>query len=752
MNHTSPLELAHAQQKTGNFPAAIRLYQQIPPGGADYADAQFQLGLLALSAQQPEHAVNYLRQSTRARPNQADAYVALADAHFMLGNVDLALQMLNKGLQLNPLHIRGLYLRTTRLIEEGQAEQAVALLNTVLERLGDHPDRVYLLNQLGIALIETKKYEDALNTLEEALRLRPNFLEVLGNLGMAQRLTERLSEAETSLRTLLQAAPNAIRRSNLAAVLLARGDYSEAISQLEQACYEAPDLLDAFYNLALALSASGQFERAETTFKLILERWPEELSARLSKDTDLASPTDLTPMALARQLFVNMWLKQLKRGNWENYQDVLTRCVAMVEEDLAADRDPCMSPFTSLLVPINAALQQRIARRHSDHVVERTQTLAIPPLVKRLPSKDGRVHIGYVSTDLRTHPVGFLIKELFPFHDRSRFSIHAYDLKPQPEDQLHQHIRANIENYCDISELDTISAVQRIRQDHIDLLVDLTGYTAGGRPEIFAAQSAPIQLAYLGFPGVMCAPWLDGMISTNVLIPKEHERPEHEPVLRLPNAWFTSGQFEVNHQTPARNDEALPEGAFVYCCFQRTEKIDPLTFALWMRILERTPDSVLWMLAEDTDARARLCQAAESHGVDASRLVFARRVPADLHLARQKLADLFLDTLVYSGTTTLVMAIYSGLPVLTYPGATFVSRLGAGVIAASGISMPVATSSAHYEELAVELAHDKDKLQKIRDQISAMHATSPLFDAQATTRDIEQIYLDLVAHRSAESE
>jgi predicted O-linked N-acetylglucosamine transferase (SPINDLY family) len=748
MNRTSTLELAHTQQKTGNFPAAIRLYQQITPGDADYADAQFQLGLLALSARQPEHAVTYLRQSTRARPRQADAYVALADAHFMLGNVDLAFQMLNKGLQLNPLHIRGLYLRSTRLIEEGQAEQAVALLNTVLERLGDHPDRVYLLNQLGIALIAIKKHEDAFDTLEEALRLRPDFWEALGNLGMAQRLTERLSEAETSFRQLLQAEPNAIRRSNLAAVLLARGNYTEAISQLEQACAEAPDILDAFYNLALALSASGQFERAEATFKHILERWPQELRARLSKDADLESPTELNPLALTRQLFVNMWLKQLKRGNWESYQDILTQCVAMIEEDLAADRAPCMSPFSSLFIPIDAALQQRIARCHSHHVLERVQNLAIPPLEKHLPSQNKRIHIGYVSADLRTHPVGFLIKELFSCHDRSRFSIHSYDLKPQPEDPLHQHIRANIENYCDISELDTISAVQRIRHDHIDLLVDLTGYTAGGRSEIFAARSAHLQLAYLGFPGVMCAPWLDGMISTNVLIPKEHERPEHEPVLRLPNAWFTSGQFEVNQETPARNDEALPEGAFVYCCFQRTEKIDPLTFALWMRILERTPDSVLWMLAEDTDARARLCQAAESHGIDASRLVFARRVPANLHLARQKLADLFLDTLVYSGTTTLVMAIFSGLPVLTCPGATFVSRLGAGVIAASGIPMPVATSSAHYEELAVELAHDKDKLQKIRDQISAMHATSPLFDAQATTRDIEHIYLELIAHRT----
>jgi len=751
MNHTSTLKLAQMQQKTGNFPAAIRLYQQISPGDADYADAQFQLGLLALSARQPEHAVNYLRQSTRARPRQADAYVALADAHFMLGNVGLAFKMLNKGLQFNPLHIRGLYLRTTRLIEEGQAEQAVALLNTVLEHLGDHPDRAYLLNQLGIAQIEIEKHEDALNTLKEALRLSPDFLGALLNMGRAQILTERLSEAEASLRHLLQAAPNPILRCNLAAVLLELGNYSEAVIQLDQACTEKPDFLDALFNLALALSASGQFERAETTYKLILERWPQELRARRSRDTDLESPTELHPLAIARQMFVEMWLKQLKRGNWDSYQDILKQCVAMIEEDLATDFDPCMPSFTSLLIPIDAALQQRIARRHSHHVLERVQNLAIPPLENHTPRQTGRLHIGYVSKDLRTHPVGFLLKELFSCHDRSRFSIHAYDMKPQPEDPLHQHFLASTENYCDISQLDTISAVQCIRKDNLDILIDLTGYTEGGRPEIFAARSAPIQLAYLGFPGVMCASWLDGMISTNVLIPKEHERPEHEPVLRLPNAWFTSGQFEVNQETPARNDEALPEGAFVYCCFQRTEKIDPLTFALWMRILERTPDSVLWMLAEDTDARARLCQAAESHGIDASRLVFAHRVPANLHLARQKLADLFLDTLVYSGTTTLVMAIFSGLPVLTCPGATFVSRLGAGVIAASGIPMPIATSSAHYEELAVELARDKDNLQKIRGQISAMHATSPLFDAQATTRDIEHIYLELIAHKTTQS-
>jgi predicted O-linked N-acetylglucosamine transferase (SPINDLY family) len=157
------------------------------------------------------------------------------------------------------------------------------------------------------------------------------------------------------------------------------------------------------------------------------------------------------------------------------------------------------------------------------------------------------------------------------------------------------------------------------------------------------------------------------------------------------------------------------------------------------------------MLATDADSCTRLRQSAEDHGVDAARLVFARYVSSDRHLARQKLADLFLDTLIYSGTTTLVMAIYSGLPVLTCPGTTFVSRLGAGVIAASGIPMPVATSSANYEDLAVELAHDKQQLQHIRGEISRLHATSPLFDAQSTTRDIEQIYLELIQRHRPEA-
>lgn len=739
------IELARAHKKTGNFVEASQLYQRISKNHPSYADAQFELGLLALSLSRPDQAINHLHNTLKTRPNHADAHIALSETLFTLGKLELATQSLNRGLRLNPLHVRGLFLQTSRLIEKGEAEKAAALLNAALAQLGGHPDKAHLLNQLGIALIKTDQHNDAIRAFEEAVQLQPTFFEALGNLGSAQHLTGQIIDAENNLRKAIQVAPTAARRSNLGAVLLARGNYIEAIVQLEQACAEAPSMVDAFYYLALALSAEAQFGRAEALYGLILERWPQEIRRMLSADDEFESLADLSPKAIARRSFVNAWLKQLKRANWSAYETNLKRCVAMIEEDLATERLPCIHPFNSLLLPVNASLQQSVARAYSKHYLNRAQTLEIPPLDRQTHHAEKRIRIGYVSADLRTHPVGFLIKDLFTHHDKERFSIHAYDLKPKPGDSIHQHIRSNIEFYTDISLLDTSSAVQKIRQDKIDILIDLTGFTASGRPEIFASHAAPIQLAYLGFPGVMCSPWLDGIISTETLIPQEHAHPGHEPVLRLPKAWFTPGRFDAYTEAPSRKDEGLPEDAFVYCCFQRTDKIEPQVFALWMRILKRTPASVLWMLAENPDTSQLLKNSADEHGVDPNRLIFAKRIDADRHLTRQQLADVFLDTLIYSGTTTLAMALDAGLPVVTCPGATFVSRLGAGIIAASDLSMPVAHSMEQYEKIAVDLAADKAQLQRLRDEIKLRGATSPLFDAQATTRDIENIYTDLMS-------
>ncbi len=289
-----------------------------------------------------------------------------------------------------------------------------------------------------------------------------------------------------------------------------------------------------------------------------------------------------------------------------------------------------------------------------------------------------------------------------------------------------------------------MDAAHRITADEVDILVDLKGHTKGTRAQILALRPAPIQVNYLGYPGTTGAPFMDYILVDEFVVPPDQQPFYTEQLVHLPGCYqVNDSQREISSRTPSRAECGLPEDGFVFCCFNNCYKITPEIFDVWMGLLKAIPRSVLWLLEGNRFAPANLCREAKVRGVVAERLVFAPITPLSEHLARHRLADLFLDTFPVNAHTTASDALWAGCPVLTLAGATFASRVAGSLLRSIGLPELVMTSLEDYQAMALRLARNADSLAQLRARLEANLKRSPLFDAGQFARNLEKAYLTM---------
>jgi predicted O-linked N-acetylglucosamine transferase (SPINDLY family) len=372
----------------------------------------------------------------------------------------------------------------------------------------------------------------------------------------------------------------------------------------------------------------------------------------------------------------------------------------------------------------------------------------VPANLARLSDPAGyphrRIRIGYLSSDLCTHAVSMLTAELYELHDRSRVEVYAFSWSREDESPLRARVVGAMDHYVRIDRMTDEAAARTIRDHEIDVLVDLHGLTQGARPGILAWRPAPVQVTWLGFPGPTAIPGIDYVIADAFVLPPELEPHFTERPLRMPHTFQINDRRRVTGAPTDRAAHGLPAQAFVFCSFNSTAKITPDMFAAWMRILRRVPDSVLWLLAEETETGDNLAREAASQGVEGNRLVFADRVPTADYLARLPLADLFLDTAPFNAGTTASDALWAGLPLLTCAGRTFCARMAGSLLHAIGLPELVTHTLADYEELAVALATDGARLAALRRRLAENRDSSPLFDTPRFVRDYEDLLASVV--------
>ncbi len=353
-----------------------------------------------------------------------------------------------------------------------------------------------------------------------------------------------------------------------------------------------------------------------------------------------------------------------------------------------------------------------------------------------------KIKIGYLSSDYRSHATAHLMAELFERHDRARFHIAAYSYGQNAEDAMRQRLVAAFDDFTEVGHLDDRAAAQKIYDDDVDILVDLKGgFTPGARIGIAAFRPAPVQVNFLGYPGTMGADFIDYIIADRFIIPESHEKFYSEKTVCLPNSYQPNDtRRQIATPTPSRADCGLPEGAFVFCCLSAAYKITPDVFAIWMNLLEKAPGSVLWLFESIPSVKNSILQAAQSRGIGAERIVFAPRAAPAQHLARQKCADLFLDTLPVNAHTTASDALWAGLPVLTRAGETFAGRVAGSLLSAAGFPELIAKTPEEYESVALRLARNPAQCAALREKIEKTRAQMPLFDIARYAKNLESAY------------
>ena len=352
-----------------------------------------------------------------------------------------------------------------------------------------------------------------------------------------------------------------------------------------------------------------------------------------------------------------------------------------------------------------------------------------------------KIRIGYFSPDFRNHPTMHLIIRFLELQDKQRFDVYAYHYHQGSDDYGQQRLKAAGVHFYNVAQHNDQAVRDLVRQHQIDIAIDLTGYTTRSRTNLFACPVAAIQISYLGYPGTLGTDSIDYIIADKVVIPDDKQQFFNEKIIYLPHSYQVNDNTKaVAKEIPGRQSLGLPQDAFVFCCFNNNFKITPNEFGIWMRLLHKVENSVLWLLAKSDIFKINLQREARKQGIDAQRLIFAPFTPLADHLARHVQADLFLDTFICNAHTTASDALWMALPVITKTGESFPARVCASLLQAIELPELITTSETAYEQLALELATNPDKLAEIKKKLQANRNTTPLFDSEQFTRDMERAY------------
>ena len=613
------------------------------------------------------------------------------------------------------------------------------------------PENPEALFHLGNRHRERGESDAAISHYERALTESPGHPGVLNNLGLALEASGQSERAEGCYREVLAAqSQHADALANLANLLQRRKRYQEAALAYEKAIAVRRDFPVRFWiSRGVTLGELGALADAEASFREAARLDPEQARVQVDigslcivqekfdeAEAPLTRALELdpgNPYAATMRLY-----GRLQRCVWDGLDASVAQLRAIIADDKPRAAYNAV-PFPLLAMPLGPDVELAAARRWAGQIAAPVAAQRLTEsAVARTPGK--RLRVGFVSSDLRDHPVAYLLTECCERIDRTRIETFAYSLVPEDKSAFGQRVARAFEHFADVAAQPAEAIARRIRGDGIDMLFDLNGYTTHSKSEIFVLKPAPVQISWLGYLGTLGAEWYDYVLTDRFACPPELQPYFTERFLYLPDCYCPSDtRRPVGPQAPSRAACGLPETGLVFCCFNNSYKILPAVFDVWMRLLASVPGSTLWLAVGNATAGANLRREAATRGIDAARLVFAPRVSLPEHLARHVHADLYLDTAPYNAGTTANDALFMGVPVLTCAGETMAGRVAGSQLHAIGLPELVTTGLAEYEALALELAREPARLRDFRERLRANRDTRPLFGMARFARTLDDL-------------
>lgn len=735
------LQQAIAHHQAGRLQDAERLYRAILHTRPGHADANHNLGVLAVQVNNPVAGLPHFKLALEANPKQGRFWVSYLDALIQAGQAEAAGQLLERArqrglegeavdalaarltggqrLDTNPVPgdaglesqqlpanpvgagAKSKAARRTKpsrtltsnkarapgfqelkalsvLFGEGRLEEAAAAAHAMTERFPLHG---FGWKVLGAVFGQTGRNAEALAALQQAAALSPHDPEAHNNLGLAFRDGGRLAEAGASFRHALGIKPDyAEAYNNLGVALNAQGRMDDAMASLRRAIERKPDYADAHNNLGIAQTDTGQLDQAESSFRKALEIVPGYARAH----SNLLFCRNYQPHLPAQALFA-------EHIQWDVRQ---------------------------------AAACPRIARPDND------------------PDPRRRLRVGYVSPDLRQHSVAYFFEPLLREHNREVVEVFCY-AEVTRADEVTARLRGMADQWLGTVGMTDAALSQRIVDDRIDLLVDLAGHSAHNRLLVFARKPAPIQLTWLGYPHSTGLRAMDYRIVDAVTDPEgEADTLASESLLRMDDG-FLCYDPPADAPSPAAAP-CLASGGITFGSFNNPAKLSSATVDLWAGLLNRIPGSRLLVkgaMFAHAGSRTDFLARFRTHGVDVDRVTLLGKVPSLAgHLAVYEQVDIALDPFPYNGTTTSCEAMWMGVPVITLLGDRHAGRVGASLLTRIGLTELIAASAEAYVDIAAALANDVPRLSELRRTLRARMAASPLCAAPAFAQKMEALY------------
>lgn len=600
--------------------------------------------------------------------------------------------------------------RAIALHQCGRLAEAERNYLTILERQPDDFDARHLL---GVLRHQQDRDHEALELIGSVLARYPRSAPALSNLGAVLHRLERYQEALEAYDRALTIRPDdaqALYNRGTALKELDRPD--EALQCYDRALALKPDFPDALFNRGAVLAGLRRFDAAIASYERAL---------------------DIEPCH--RLAFSGLLDAALHVCDWARTTKIEGRFAAHIVE-----RQSFVEPFALLGISDDPALHLQCARNYV------RDTIKVPPQPwsGEIRRRRGRIRVAYLSADFHRHATAYLAAALFELHNRSQFEVIGVSFGPDDGSAMRARLVRAFDRFHDVRSMSDRDVVELLKSLEIDILVDLKGYTAGCRPGILARRPAPIQVSYLGYPGTMGAEFIDYVIADPIVLPFDQQPFYSEKIVHLPECYQVNDPHRtIAERTPTRQEVGLPDEGFVFCCFNNNYKITAPVFSVWMRLLAAVESSVLWLMGDNGSAANNLRKEAAARGIDPARLAFAGKRPAAEHLARYRLADLFLDTLPYNAHTTASDALWAGLPVLTCRGTAFAGRVAASLLNAIDLPELATDSLEEYEALALRLAAGPPLLRRLRAKLAENRLSHPLFNADRFRVHIESAYVTM---------
>ncbi len=727
--------------KTGDLNGAEQMLKNILADHPNNFDALHLLGVINAIGGAHNEAELLYKKALRINENHEELRVNLTLALVAVGKFGEALVNVEKALSLNSKNI-GAHLTHGNILRELRRHGEA--LTSFDRALSINPNYAKAWLNRGTTLNELKCYDEALASFDRALSINPDYAEAWSNRGNALGQLNRHDEALASFDRALSINPDyAEAWSDRGIIFSELKRHDEALANLNQALNIDPNYAEAWSNRGIVFSELKRHDEALANFDQALNINPDFAEAWSNRGNALGllKRYDEALASFDRALAIesNMaycfgdWLHaKMMLCDWHEIEDAFRMLLNKVNAGTKAS-----NPFSFLAVPSSPIQQRQCAEIYVQDKFPGSTT----PLCTNEKYSHSRIRVAYLSADFHNHATAYLMAGLFEAHDKARFETTAISFGPDAVDEMRARLSASFGRFIDVRNKNDREVALLLREMEIDIAIDLKGFTLDGRPGILAHRPAPVQVNYLGYPGTLGADYMDYILADRHVIPAEHQTYYAEKIVYLPDTYqVNDAGRSIAARTLTRAESKLPETGFVFCCFNNNYKIIPEVFDIWMRLLGRVKGSMLWLLESSVTTSRNLRHEAEQRGVAPERLVFAPRMRLDEHLARHRLADLFLDTLPINAHTTASDTLWAGLPVLTCAGNAFAGRVAASLLNAVGLPELVTGSLDEYEAMAFELATNSLKLLSLREKLARNRLTYPLFDTTLFTKHLESAY------------